>query len=134
MIISSSWHFHCELDELSDFVPETLRQLVSGATPEVEPGQYQRYREIQAFLDWHEGSPSWRALDDEVAGFPVNCPDLIVCDARSESIGQSASACANGLKVRPRSRSCLLRRVCPSCRFSWLCVISCRILWHPLIN
>jgi len=82
VIISSSWRFQYPLDELLDFLPEALRQLVSGATPEIEPGRHQRYREIQAFLDWHKGRPPWRALDDDASGFPKACPELIFCDGR----------------------------------------------------
>jgi len=82
VIISSSWRFHYTLGELFSFLPEELRRLVSGATPEVEPGPHQRHREILAFLIGRSGHPDWRALDDDLSGFPKDCPELIVCDGK----------------------------------------------------
>jgi hypothetical protein len=82
VIISSSWRFQYPFDVVLGFLPEELRRLVSGATPEVEPGRHQRHREILAFLNWRKGQPEWRALDDDLGGFPKDCPELIVCDGR----------------------------------------------------
>jgi hypothetical protein len=80
VIISSSWRFHIAFDELLARFPREMRQLVSGATPEVEPGRHQRYREIGAWLSLCKAGTEWRALDDDLAGFPPDCPELIACD------------------------------------------------------
>ena len=80
--ISSSWRFHYSLDEILSYLPKALRDQISGATPEVEPGRHQRYREINAYLTQYKEEPDWRALDDDLAGFPKGCPELIVCDGR----------------------------------------------------
>jgi hypothetical protein len=82
IIVSSSWRFHFTFEEILGYLPNQLRDLVSGATPEVEPGRHQRYREIRAHLNEYGRIVSWRALDDDLRGFPKHCPQLIACDGR----------------------------------------------------
>lgn len=82
VVISSSWRFHHDESDLMGFLDEPLRRLVIGCTPMVEPGKHQRYREIQAFLKNHRKQEDWRALDDEVMGYPDGCRELIICDGR----------------------------------------------------
>jgi hypothetical protein len=82
IIISSSWRFHHSFDEILGYLPSALQRLISGVTPEVEPGCYQRYREICAYLSQYEGSPDWRALDDDVREFPKDCQKQIICNGR----------------------------------------------------
>jgi len=82
IIVSSSWRFHFTFAEILAYLPEQLCVLVSGVTPEVGPGRHQRYREIRAYLKQYGVIPDWRALDDDVAGFPKHCPQLISCDGR----------------------------------------------------
>lgn len=82
VIISSSWRFHFPLDEILGYFPEAMQKLIAGATPEVEPGRHQRYREIRAYLSQYKKLPDWRALDDDIIGFPENCSQLIACDYR----------------------------------------------------
>jgi hypothetical protein len=83
IIISSSWRFHHSFDEILGYLPRALQRLISGVTPEVEPGRHQRYREICEYLSQREGSPDWRALDDDIREFPKGCPKLIVISGRS---------------------------------------------------
>ena len=82
VIISSSWRFHYPFDEILGYFPEVMQKLIFGATPEVEPGRHQRYREICAYLSQYKKTPDWRALDDDILGFPKNCTQLITCDHR----------------------------------------------------
>jgi hypothetical protein len=82
IVISSSWRFHHEFDEILRLLPKELGLLITGATPEVEPGRYQRYREIRAYLSLLQGNPDWRALDDDIRAFPEKCGQLIACDGR----------------------------------------------------
>jgi hypothetical protein len=80
IVISSSWRFHFSFEAILNRFPQQLRDLVAGATPEVEPGRHQRYREILAYLKQYSVIADWRALDDDIAGFPLDCRQLITCD------------------------------------------------------
>jgi hypothetical protein len=82
IIISSSWRFHYHFDEILGYFPIALQRLILGTTPEVEPGRYQRYREICTYLTQSKESPDWRALDDDIREFPKNCQNLIACNGR----------------------------------------------------
>ena len=82
VIISSSWRFHHSFDQILGYLPQALQGIVSGATPEVEPGRHQRYREICAYLLQYNRTPNWRALDDDVNEFPKDFKWLISCNGR----------------------------------------------------
>jgi hypothetical protein len=82
VIVSSSWRFHWPPDELLKMLPSSLADLVTGFTPEVEPGRFQRYREIRAYLQSLRSQPKWRALDDVAGEFPRGSSGLIHCDGR----------------------------------------------------
>ena len=82
VIISSSWRFHYPFDEILGHFPEAMQKIIAGATPEIEPGRHQRYREICAYLSQYKRAHDWRALDDDIMGFPKNCTQLIACDHR----------------------------------------------------
>ncbi len=82
VIISSSWRFHHSFDQIVGYLPQALQRIVSGATPEVEPGHLQRYREICAYLLQYNRVPDWRALDDDVNEFPKDCKKLVSCNGR----------------------------------------------------
>ena len=82
VIISSSWRFHYSLDEILGYFPESMQRIIAGVTPEVEPGRHQRYREICAYLSQYKRTRDWRALDDDIIGFPKDCMQLITCDHR----------------------------------------------------
>ena len=83
IIVSSSWRFHYwPAHVLLQKIPKAIAPLVTGFTPEVGPGRYQRYREIGAYLKVRSGSPDWRALDDAIGEFPKGCSELISCDGR----------------------------------------------------
>lgn len=82
VVISSSWRFHHDWDELLKLLPEGLRPFIRGSTPEVEPGRHQRYREILAYLAACYDRYDWCAIDDDVLGFPKGCKELIACSGR----------------------------------------------------
>ena len=98
MIISSSWRFHHSFNELLSYLPEALRRIVFGVTPEVEPGRHQRYREICAYLLQYNRTPNWRALDDDVNEFPKDLKQLITCNGRVGLDGGSANQLNDWLK------------------------------------
>jgi hypothetical protein len=82
VVVSSSWRFHYPIKEILSRLPNELKSLVVGFTPEVEPGRHQRYREIQTYLRLCRIGFDWRALDDAPSEFPDGCPQLIVCNGR----------------------------------------------------
>ena len=98
VIISSSWRFHHSFNELLGYLPQALQKIVSGATPEVEPGRHQRYREICAYLIQYEHVTDWRALDDDLNEFPKDCKKLISCNGRVGLDGGSANQLNDWLK------------------------------------
>ena len=79
IVISSSWRFHYEIDQIRSMLPPELSSCVSGATGEAVIGRHARHREITSWLDLH-GSRDWRALDDSAFEFPSPCLELIRCD------------------------------------------------------
>lgn len=100
VVVSSSWRFQRPVDELLGFLPEPLRDIVVGVTPEVEPGRLQRHREILAYLRSVQGTPDWRALDDERIGFPDDCRELILCNGKT-GLGPSAIDCLSAWLCEP---------------------------------
>jgi hypothetical protein len=82
IVVSSSWRLHWPEDVILQMLPKAIAPLVTGFTPEVEPGRHQRYREIKAYLESRSGQHDWRALDDAVNEFPTGCAELIECDGR----------------------------------------------------
>ena len=81
IVVSSSWRFQYEWRELLGVMPKAIGALAAGATPEVEPVRHQRYREIRAYLA-RRPMADWRAIDDDLLGFPGDCSNLIACDGR----------------------------------------------------
>lgn len=98
IVISSSWRFHHQFDDLLNLLPHDLGLLIIGATPEVGPGRHQRYREIQAYLSMFRGRTDWRALDDDATGFPVGCEELIWCNGKIGIDAVSASSIGHWLQ------------------------------------
>ena len=79
IVVSSSWRFHLEWEELLERFPLTLRAQVRGRTGEAVTGPHARWQEIWAYRDEH-AVLDWRALDDSAFEFPSNCPELILCN------------------------------------------------------
>jgi hypothetical protein len=79
LVISSSWRFHLEIDDLKKHFSSSVRNKIVGVTGEAYIGAYARFHEINAYVDLH-GVSDWRALDDSYWEFPDKCPNLIRCD------------------------------------------------------
>jgi hypothetical protein len=78
IIISSSWRFQFTLDQLRKMLPISISNLVVDATGEALNGQYARYNEIKYWLESKQKPFSdWKALDDAINEFPLDCPNLI---------------------------------------------------------
>jgi len=79
LVISSSWRFHLEIDDLKKHFSSSVRNKIVGVTGEAYIGAYARFHEINAYVDLH-GVSDWRALDDSYWEFPDKCPNLIRCN------------------------------------------------------
>lgn len=80
IVISSSWRHHHPLSTLLARLPRGISDRVVGTTGEPHVGRWPRHREIVAYVNGHEPSACWRALDDSRIEFPPGCPELIACD------------------------------------------------------
>jgi len=83
IVVSSSWRFHMEMEEIVGMLPPGLAQRVVGVTGEAHIGRWPRFHEIRAWVQAQEPHPNWRALDDARLEFPSPCPELIACDPRT---------------------------------------------------
>ena len=81
IIISSSWRFTYNLEEMKEKLPKAIAKNVIGMTGDAYIGPYPRYNEIQEYLiSRNKSLYGWRALDDSKMEFPNGCTDLILCD------------------------------------------------------
>ena len=79
LVISSSWRFHLEIDDLKKHFSSSVQNKIVGVTGDAYIGAYARFHEINAYVDLH-GVSDWRALDDSYWEFPDKCPNLIRCN------------------------------------------------------
>ena len=80
IVISSSWRLHFSLEELKQRLQPPLANLIVGKTGPCEMGRRSRFAEIQNYISKNKPQANWRALDDSIKDFPVDCPELIHCD------------------------------------------------------
>ena len=81
IVISSSWRFSYNLDEMKDKLPKAISKNVIGVTGDAYIGPYPRFNEIKEYLlSRNKSLYGWRALDDSKIEFPNGCTDLILCD------------------------------------------------------
>jgi hypothetical protein len=80
IVISSSWRFHFELNEIRERLGR-LRPLVVGTTGDPATGPHPRYQDIYDYVQNYKIS-DWRALDDAYFEFPRDLTQLIRCDPR----------------------------------------------------
>ena len=79
VVISSSWRFHFEQEEVLSRLPKAISAQVIGMTGDAHVGKHARWHEIQAYCLRHRVG-DWRALDDSAFEFPADCEELIRCD------------------------------------------------------
>jgi hypothetical protein len=79
LVISSSWRFHLEIEDLKKHFSSSVRNKIVGVTGEAYIGAYARFHEINAYV-LHHGVKDWRALDDSYWEFPQGCSQLIRCN------------------------------------------------------
>ena len=81
IVISSSWRFSYNLDEMKEKLPKAISKNVIGVTGDAYIGPYPRFNEIKEYLlSRNKSLYGWRALDDSKIEFPSGCTDLILCD------------------------------------------------------
>ena len=84
IIISSSWRFNYNIDEIKEKLPKAIAKNVVGVTGDAYIGRYPRYNEIQEYLiSRNKSLYACRALDDSKIEFPNGCSDLILCDSNT---------------------------------------------------
>ena len=79
MVISSSWRFHMEMEDLKKHFSSSVQNKIVGVTGDAYIGAYARFHEIHAYVLQH-GVKDWRALDDSYWEFPQGCGQLIRCN------------------------------------------------------
>jgi hypothetical protein len=79
VVISSSWRFKSDLNNLKSKLPQPISRLVVGNTGSPEIGRWPRFSEIKQYLKMHRPLADWRALDDSFLEFPKDCSELILC-------------------------------------------------------
>lgn len=91
IVLSTSWREPHSLNELLDFIPESLHHRVLGTTvPDSHPGPgqmdselnatAQRHAQILYCLQEHYPGEAWLALDDTPEDFLPNTPQLVLCN------------------------------------------------------
>jgi hypothetical protein len=79
IVISSSWRFHVEIEDIKKYFSKSIRDQILGVTGEAYIGSYARFHEIHCYVETH-GVEEWRALDDTYWEFPKDCGNLIRCN------------------------------------------------------
>ena len=85
VVLSTDWRLSEPLDELREYFPEDLRERILGETPDFSDWCGAACRE-QEILAWLSTAPrrirKWAALDDTASLFHLNCPHLVLTNAR----------------------------------------------------
>lgn len=100
IVVSSSWRFHMEMNEILDMLPAGISQRVVAATGDAHIGRWPRFHEIRAWVQVNEPLANWRALDDARLEFPDPCPELIACDPRTGFGSEQAGSLRRWLRAR----------------------------------
>lgn len=79
IVISSSWRFHVDLNQLREYFSREVQSQIVGVTGKPYIGAYARFHEINAYVS-ENSLIDWRALDDSYWEFPKGCPQLIRCN------------------------------------------------------
>jgi hypothetical protein len=82
MVISSSWRFHMEMEDLKKHFSSSVQNKIGGVTGDAYIGAYARFHEINAYA-MQNGITNWRTLDDSYWEFPQGCSQLIRCNPNS---------------------------------------------------
>ena len=80
IVVTSSWREAFSLDEIREhFVASVARRIV-GVTPSARlRDDFDRYREVKAYLKRHDGADvRWVAVDDDPENYPPGAPVVMV--------------------------------------------------------
>lgn len=84
VVITSDWRLSMGFEALLSALPESLAQMVVGATPHdtTGPPVFRRYREVQRWIQDSGFAGSWIAIEDGVGTYPsAPWPGCIWCDS-----------------------------------------------------
>lgn len=88
VVLTTSWREIQPIGRLRECFSDDLRHRVVGATPVITDRAppyppHRRYREVLLFLQTEglEGRP-WVALEDERRCYPLELPNVVLCDER----------------------------------------------------
>ena len=72
IVISSSWRFFEDFEQLKSHFSPALRERIIDVTPTLEPNwlHHARFLEISAWIDQNDYWGDWLALDDQYGEFP----------------------------------------------------------------
>lgn len=99
IVISSSWRFHVDLEEIKLRLPDVIQPHIIGVTGNAYIGQYARYHEIVGYLyDRDKHFAEWKALDDSWIEFPEGCENLIQCNPNTGITDQEVNLLIEWLK------------------------------------
>jgi hypothetical protein len=79
IVISSSWRFQRNYEEIEGLFPDSIRSKLVGTTGDAFIGRHARWTEIKTYVRDRRIS-NWRALDDSRFEFPNPCSELIWCE------------------------------------------------------
>lgn len=99
IVISSSWRFHVDLEEIKLRLPDIIQPHIIGVTGNAYIGQYARYHEIVGYLyDRDKHFVEWKALDDSWTEFPEDGENVIRCNSNTGITDREVKLLNNWLK------------------------------------
>jgi Swiss Army Knife RNA repair-like protein len=80
IVISSSWRDAYSLAEIREHFAVGIAERIVGVTPSMAMrDDYDRHREVLAYLERHEGEDvRWLAIDDDPENYPPGAPVILV--------------------------------------------------------
>ena len=72
IVISSSWRYHENLEQLREHFSPDIAERIIGVTPTIEPTwqEHARFKEISAWIEMNAYTGEWLAIDDQYGEFP----------------------------------------------------------------
>lgn len=72
IVISSSWRYHENLEQLKEHFSADIAERIISVTPRLEPTwqEFARFKEISAWIEQNDYKGAWLAIDDQYGEFP----------------------------------------------------------------
>jgi HAD domain in Swiss Army Knife RNA repair proteins len=90
IVISSSWRYHENLDQLRAHFSADIAKRIVGVTPTLMPTwqEYARFLEISAWIEQNDYWGDWIAIDDQYGEFPQVGEGLDIQEQENFNINQ----------------------------------------------